>query len=56
MDEAPTGTGPDGEPGLLDQVQQRLDSLAELALEQRPDAFQDIHDHLRSALAEIDDA
>ena len=35
---------------------QRLDCVAALPLEQRPDAFQAIHDELRSALTEIDDA
>lgn len=35
---------------------QRLDTVVGLPLEQRPEAFQTLHDELRSALAEIDDA
>ena len=59
VDVAPAGTGSGGEPSAVDFVAdavQRLDTVAVLPLEQRPDAFGGIHEQLRSALAEIDDA
>ena len=55
MDVTPTG-GADDATGLIAQALRRLESAADLPLEERPDAVQAMHEDLRSALAEIDDA
>lgn len=39
----------------VDTALRRLEDIAGLPLERRPDAFHAIHEHLRSALTQIDD-
>ncbi|MBE7186775.1 hypothetical protein [Jatrophihabitans endophyticus] len=51
-----TENGASAEADPVAAALRRLDTVADLPLEQRPDAFQAVHDALRSALAEIDDA